>query len=77
MLEHRLQADPIVGQKAGKLRLDLTNRGPGNAITEKKSCRFSVKLPAIRKAGSVKNQISKSQSNLPPRRDSICAVRQL
>jgi hypothetical protein len=37
MLEHRLQANPIVGQKAGKLRLGLTNRGTGNAITEKKA----------------------------------------
>jgi hypothetical protein len=74
MLEHRLQANPIVGQKAGKLRLDLISRG--NATTEK-TRRFSVKPPAIRQAGNVKNQISKSQSNLPPRRDFTCTVRQL
>jgi hypothetical protein len=77
MLEHHFQANPIVGQKAGKLRLDLTSRGPRNAITEKKRCRFSIKPPAIRQAGNVKNQISKSQSNLPSRRNFICAVRQL
>jgi len=76
MLKHRLQADPIVGQKAGKLRLDLTNRGPGNATTEK-TRRFSVKPPAIRQGGNVKNQISKSQSNLLSRRDFTCTVRQL
>jgi hypothetical protein len=76
MLENQLQADPIVGQKAGKLRLDLTNRGQGNATPEK-TRRFSVKPPAIRQAERVKNQISKSQSNLPPRRDFTCTVRQL
>jgi hypothetical protein len=76
MLKHQFQASPTVGQKAGKLRLDLTNRGQENAIM-KKTRRFSVKPPAIRQAGNVKNQISKSQSNLPPRRNSIFAVRQL
>jgi len=64
MLEHHLQANPIVGQKAEKLRLDLTNRGPGNAISEKKT--LSLQRKTARHSADRKCQKSNIKITVEP-----------